>query len=134
MLLVPIQVQPNPNLAGPTAKNEVRYIIPLLLALPYTATRVDLCHENEMLRNTIHLAGVQLERDYTQMKLMDSENGRLQKCAFAKEKKKLEKKETTQGHACLMTGEENLDVLAEKDFMKHWKKVTKELAPVFKQI
>jgi hypothetical protein len=133
-LLVPIQVQPNPNLARLTAENEVRYIIPLPPALPHTATRVDLRHENEMLRNTIHLAEVQLERDYTQMKLMDSENGRLRKRAFAKEKKKLEKKETTQGHARLMTCEENLDALAEKDFMKHWKEVMKELAPVFKQI
>ena len=87
-----------------------------------------------MLRNTIHLTGVQLERDYTQMKLMDSENGCLQKRAFVKEMKKLKKKETTQGHARLMTGEENLDALAEKDFMKHWKEVMKELMPVFKQI
>ena len=44
----------------------------------------------------------------------------------------MEKKETTQVHACLMTGEENLDALAEKDFMKQWKEVVKEMAPIFK--
>ena len=33
-----------------------------------------------------------------------------------------------------MTGEKNLDALAEKNFMKHWKEVVKELVPTFKQI
>ena len=56
------------------------------------------------------------------MKLMDSE------------KKRMEKKETTQAHARLMTSKENLDALAEKDFRKHWKEVVKELTPIFKQI
>ncbi|KAM6497737.1 hypothetical protein JOM56_005685 [Amanita muscaria] len=87
-----------------------------------------------MLRDTVGLAEVQLEKDFTQMKLMDSENGRLRKRAFAKEKKKTEKRETTQAHARLMTGTENLDALAEKDFKRHWKEVVKELGPIFKRI
>jgi len=33
-----------------------------------------------------------------------------------------------------MTGEENLDALAEKDFMKHWKEVVKELGLIFNQV
>jgi len=75
-LLVPIQVQHNnPNLAGPTTENEVCYFIPLPPTLPHTAARVDLRQENQMLQDTIHLAEVQLEKDFTQMKLMDSENG-----------------------------------------------------------
>jgi hypothetical protein len=68
------------------------------------------------------------------MKLMDSENGWLCKQVYAKEKRKAEKRGTTQAHARLMTGAENLDALAEHDFMKHWKEVMKELAPIFKHI
>jgi hypothetical protein len=135
MLLIPNRVphgSTDPNV--PATENEARYIIPLPPVLHHTATRPDLRHENHMLRDKLHLAEVQLEKDFTQMKLMDSENGRLRKRAFAKEKKKTEKRETTQAHARLMTGAENLDALAEKDFMKNWKEVTKELAPVFKRI
>lgn len=133
-LLVPIQVHNNTEQFAPTAGNEVRYIIPLLPALPHTAARVDLHRENQQLRHTIRLAEVQLERDFTQMKLMDTENGRLRKQVHAKEKRKAEKRGTAQGHARLMTGAENLDALAEHDFMKHWKEVMKELAPIFKRI
>jgi hypothetical protein len=134
-LLVRIQAQHNdPDLIGLVTENEIRYTIPLPPTLPHTAARVDLHHENQMLRDTIHLAEVQLKKDCTQMKLMDSANGHLQKRAFAKERKKMEKKETTQAHTRLMTGRENLDALAEKDFMKQWKEVVKELVPIFKQI
>ena len=59
----------------PTAENEACYIIPLPQVLPHTATRQDLCHENQMLHDTLCLAEVQLEKDFTQMKLMDLENG-----------------------------------------------------------
>lgn len=134
-LLIPKQVHhDNPNPAIPTAENEVCYIIPLPPALPHMAARSDLHHENEVLRDTIRLSEQQLEKDFTQMKFMDSENGCSRNRVFAKEKKKMEKKETTQAHACLMTGAENLDALAEKDFMKQWKDVVKELAPIFKRI
>jgi hypothetical protein len=86
-ILVPIRIpygDADPNV--PTAENEARYIIPLPPVLPHTATRQDLRHENQMLRDTLRLAKVQLEKDFTQMKLMDSENGRLRKRAYAKEK------------------------------------------------
>ena len=43
----------------------------------------------------IHFAEVQLEKDFTQMKLMDSENGQLHKQVHAKEKRKAEQKGTT---------------------------------------
>ena len=68
------------------------------------------------------------------MKLMDTENGQLCKQVHAKEKRKAEKQGTVQGHARLMTGTENLDALAEHNFMKHWKEVMKELEPIFKHI
>lgn len=118
----------------PAVSNEARYIIPLPPPLPYAAARADLRLENQMLRDTLRLAEVQLERDFTQMTLMDAENGRLRKRAYAKEKKKAERKETTQAHARLMTSAENLDALAKNDFLKHWKEVVKELGPIFKQI
>jgi hypothetical protein len=132
-LLVPIHTLSDGNNTS-TVASEARYTIPLPPALPHTATRVDLHHENQELRHTICLAEVQLEKDFTQMTLMDSENGRLRKQVHAKETKKAEKKSTTQAHARLMTGAENLDALAEKDFMKHWKDVMKELAPTLKRI
>jgi hypothetical protein len=65
---------------------------------------------------------------------MDTENGRLRKQVHAKQGKRAKKKETTQAHARLMTAVENLDALAKKDFMKHWKDVMKQLAPNLKEI
>jgi hypothetical protein len=132
-LLVPIHVLHDNGEASAT-DNEVRYTIPLPPAIRHTATRVELHHENQQLRHTIRFAEVQLEKDFMQMKLMDSENGRLRKQVHAKEKRRAEKKGTTQAHARLMTGTENLDALAEKDFMKIWKDVMKELGPRLKQI
>ena len=133
-LLIPIQVHNNTEQVALTAGNEVCYIIPLLPALPHTAARVDLHHENQQLWHMICLAEVQLEWDFTQMKLMDTENGRLCKQVHAKEKRKAKKWGTAQGHARLMTGAKNLNALAEHDFMKHWKEVMKELALIFKCI
>jgi hypothetical protein len=135
-LLIPIKVPDNDADRAdhfPGTENEARYIIPLPPALPHTATRQDLRHENQMLRETLRLAEVQLEKDFTQMKLMDSENGRLRKRAYAKEKRKAGKRETTLAHARLMTGAENLDALAENDFRKLWKEVAKEMRPIFKR-
>jgi hypothetical protein len=55
----------------------------------------------------IRQAGIALEEDYTQIKLMDLENERLRKQAFEKgQQKKLNK--LTSGHARHMTAEENL--------------------------
>ena len=130
-LLVPIETAPATQ---DSVANEIHYIIPLPPAVPHNARRSDCYHENQQLWHTIRLTEAQLERDFTQMKLMDTENGRLWKQIHAKEKKKSEKRETTQAHARLMTATENLDALAEKDFKKHWKAVIKELAPKFKGI
>jgi hypothetical protein len=80
MLLIPIRVphgNADPN--APTAENEACYTIPLPPVLPHTATRQGLHHENQMLQDTLSLAEVQLEKDFTQMKLMDLENARLRK-------------------------------------------------------
>jgi hypothetical protein len=89
-LLVPVQVQQDVPV-----DNEIHYIIPLPPALPHTSTRADLHRENQQLQHMIHFAEVQLEKDFTQMKLMDSENGQLHKQVHAKEKRKAEQKGTT---------------------------------------
>jgi len=56
-------------------------------------------------------AGITLEEDYAQMKLMDLENERLRKQAFEREKQKAQDKRSS-GHAQHMTASENLDLLA----------------------
>ena len=124
-LLVPIEVHHKNNNQALLIANEVCYIIPLSPALPHIATKADLYYKNQQLWHTIHLAEVELEKDFIQMKLMDSENRCLHKQVYAKQSKKAEKKEMTQAHACLMTAAKNLDALAKKDFMKYWKEVMK---------
>jgi hypothetical protein len=72
-------------------------------------------------------AGIQLEKDYTQMKLMDGESGRLRKRAFEKEAKKTRgKKDRSSAHTRHMTSEENMMALAKAD-------VEKLMAAVFEQ-
>ena len=64
-----------------------------------------------MLQDIIQQAGIALEEDYAQMKLMDLENERLRKQAFEKEKQKNWDK-LTSGHARHMIAAETLDLLA----------------------
>ena len=63
-----------------------------------------------MLQDIIVQAGIALEEDYAQMKLMDLENERLRKQAFQKEKQKTQNKQSS-GQARHMTAAENLDFL-----------------------
>ena len=69
-----------------------RYHIEVPPPLPGTASQQSLRAENTMLRDIIVQAGIALEEDYTQMKLMDLENERLRKRAFEKEKRKAQNK------------------------------------------
>jgi len=52
------------------------YKIPVPDPLHHTASRKDLGHENAELRNLLDAAGIQLEKDFAQLKLMDGENER----------------------------------------------------------
>lgn len=88
-----------------------RYHIQVPPPLPGTSLRQALHAENMMLQDVIKQAGIALEEDYSQMKLMDLENERLQKRAFGKEKQKQPHKQTS-GHAQHMTAAEQLDLLA----------------------
>jgi hypothetical protein len=84
-----------------------------------------------MLREIIAKAAIALEQDYTQMKLMDLENEKLRKRAFAREGQKAQKKLVT-GWAHHITANENLDILAREDWEKLMKEVFKELSPRLK--
>ena len=65
-----------------------QYHIKVPPPLPGTSSWQALRAENMMLQDIIIQAGIALEEDYTQMKLMNLENERLRKQAFGKEKRK----------------------------------------------
>jgi hypothetical protein len=99
--------------------------------LPGTASQVALQAENMMLCDIIKQAGIALEEDYAQTKLMDLENKRLRKQAFKKEKQKKQNK-LTSGHAQHMMAAENLELPARQNWEGQMKDVFKEAAPQFK--
>jgi hypothetical protein len=107
------------------------YHIDVALPLPGTASRQALRAENMMLRDIIKQAGVALEEDYAQMKLMDLENERLRKQVLEKGKRKNNSK-LASGRARHMTAAENLDLLARQDWESRMKDVFKEAAPRFR--
>jgi hypothetical protein len=87
--------------------------------LPGTSSRQALRAENMMLRDIIVQAGIALEEDYAQMKLMDLENERLRKRAFQKEKQKTQNTRSS-GHgtthdSCRKPGLACLTGLGESD-------------------
>jgi hypothetical protein len=108
-----------------------QYHIEVPPPLPGTASRQALRAENLILRDIIVQAGIALEEDYVQMKLMDLENERLRKRAFEKDKQKGQNKRSS-GHARHMTASENLDLLAQQDWESRMKDVFKEAAAQFK--
>jgi hypothetical protein len=110
-----------------------RYHIEVPPPLPSTASRQALRAQNMTLRDIIKQAGIALEEDFAQMRLMDLENERLRKRVFAKEKQKSQNKRTS-GHARHMTANENLDLLARQDWESRMRDVFKEAAPRFKAL
>jgi hypothetical protein len=76
-------------------------------------------------------AGIALEDDYAQMKLMDLENERLRKQILERGKRKNQSR-LTLGRARHMTATENLDLLAQQDWESGMKDVFKEAAPRFR--
>jgi hypothetical protein len=99
--------------------------------LPGTASHHTLREENSMLRDIIAQAGITLEQDFAQMKLMELENERLRKRAFEKKGRKKQNMHTA-GLARHMTAAENLDWLARHDWESLMKDLFKEAAPQFK--
>ncbi|RDB20615.1 hypothetical protein Hypma_012314 [Hypsizygus marmoreus] len=69
---------------------------------------------------------VQIQCDYAQMQLMDSENKRPWQCAYYKEQKKAKRLEMD-GHLWHMTGEKSLDALAHAEWVACMKEFFKEM-------
>jgi len=122
---------PEPPIEDEEEEPMERYHIEVPPPLPGTLSRQALRAENRMLRDIIFQAGIALEEDYAQMKLMDLENERLRKQAFEKVKRKGQNK-LASGRARHMTATENLDFLARQDWESLMKDVFKEAAPRFR--
>jgi hypothetical protein len=75
-----------------------QYHIEVPPPLPGTLSQQALQAKDVILQDIIRQAGIALEEDYAQMKLMDLENERLRKMEFEKEKRKRLNK-LTSGHA-----------------------------------
>ncbi|KAJ3534000.1 hypothetical protein NM688_g7200 [Phlebia brevispora] len=107
-----------------------RYKIPIPPTPPHYASRQDLRKQVKELRSLVKEAGVQLEQSFTQMKLMDKENGQLRMRANKKEKRPTRRLDTT--HARHLTDTEALERLARADWDKNMKAVFAEAKQVFK--
>ena len=99
--------------------------------LPPSASRNALEAQIEQLRAIANAACVQIQRDYTQMVLMDSENERLRQRAFAKQQKAKKTNVKTTAHPRHMTSDEILTSLAMADWRTAIKKVHAEAVPAF---
>ena len=126
---------PIASTAGDEARTEPeprqRYHIHVPLPLPNSASRRALREENKMLWDILERAGVVLEQDYAQMKLMDLENERLRQKAFTKNQQKATKK-LASGQACHMTAPEMMDLLARKTWESAMGDLFKEASEQFK--
>ncbi|KIL55149.1 hypothetical protein M378DRAFT_18199 [Amanita muscaria Koide BX008] len=109
-----------------------RYHIQVPPPPPYNASRRALRDENKMLRAMIVEVGWVLEQDYAQMKLMDLENERLRKKAFAKDQRKTAKRKLTSGQARHMTAPEMIELLARQTWESAMADVFKEASSQFK--
>ncbi|KDQ53045.1 hypothetical protein JAAARDRAFT_39758, partial [Jaapia argillacea MUCL 33604] len=104
-------------------------LVPLPRALPVYASREAFAQQNVDLQALLLECSEQSQRYYAQLKLMESENERLQKRAFRRKKKK-RILDTT--HAHHMTSDENLDALVRAEWESLMKAVLKEAAPHLK--
>jgi PHD/YefM family antitoxin component YafN of YafNO toxin-antitoxin module len=87
-----------------------------------------------MLCKIIQRVRVELEQDYTQMKLMDLENEQLHQKAFAKDKRKAARSKLTSGQARHMTASEMLDLLARQTWESMMGDLFKEASERFKAL
>jgi len=109
-----------------------QYHIELPPPLLHTESQQVLWEENQMLWQIIHQAGGVLERDYTQMKLMDLENKHLHEKAFAKDQWKAARQKLTSGQACHMTAPKMMDFLAWQTWKSAMGNLFKESSEQFK--
>jgi hypothetical protein len=91
------------------------YAIAMPSPVRKTASRAALAAENNPLRAFLKAAGIELDKNYAQMVLMDRENSNLRQQVFAKKNKP--KRTYTTGKARLMTSTEMQEAL-----LKDWQK------------
>lgn len=85
-----------------------------------------------MLCEIIEKVGVELEQDYAQMKLMDSENEQLCQKAFSKDQQKAARKKLTSGQAHHMTAPKIVDLLVQQTLESIMGDLFKEASEQFK--
>lgn len=106
------------------------------LALPSplkgASSRRVLAEENARLRYIAELAGIELEKNYAQMQLMNRENTRLRAQIVAKKSK--QKRSYTTNQARLLTGSEMVAALLHDHHVKSMKAMIKEMGPQFRAI
>ncbi|KAJ7840990.1 hypothetical protein B0H13DRAFT_2100160 [Mycena leptocephala] len=90
-----------------------------------TASRYALAAENDQLRNLLKAAGVELDKDYAGMSLMERENTNMRKQLYAKKNKR--KWTYTTGKARLMTSEEMTQALLDELHKKQMSELHSEL-------
>jgi hypothetical protein len=86
-----------------------------------TASRKALAAENDELRRITKAAGVELEKGYAHMILMDNENAELRQQLHANKSKR--KRTYTEGYTRLMTSEEMMQALGRELVVNEFKKV-----------
>jgi hypothetical protein len=90
-----------------------------------TASRYALAAENDQLRNLLKPAGVELDKDYAGMSLMERENTNMRKQLYAKKNKR--KRTYTTGKARLMTSEEMTQALLDELHKKQMSELHSDL-------
>lgn len=97
-------------------------LVGLIPPLRQNATRNSLLKENQLLRELLEKAKVQIEADYALKLLMQDENERVRQQLYAK--KTVDRKRAPgEGQARLMTSNEQLDALAKYDWKRNMEAV-----------
>ncbi|KAJ7766240.1 hypothetical protein B0H16DRAFT_1523462 [Mycena metata] len=123
-----------PRATTPEQSGAVQALYRLALPSPLkgASSRRALAEENARIRYIAAQAGIELERNYVQMQLMNQEMTRLRNQIHAKKSKQKRSYTTTQ--ARLLTGSEMIAALLHDNHVKSMKTMTKEMAPKFRAI
>ncbi|KAJ7198162.1 hypothetical protein GGX14DRAFT_470402 [Mycena pura] len=111
------------------------YAIAMPSPVRKTASRSALAAENDLLRNLLKAAGIELDKNYAQMVLMERENGNM--CQQLHAKKNKPKRTYTTGKARLMTSAEMaqalLDELQKKQMAELHSELKKNVFPAIRK-
>ncbi|KAJ7758861.1 hypothetical protein DFH07DRAFT_772438 [Mycena maculata] len=123
-----------PRAATPDQIGAVQALYRLALPSPLkgASSRKALAEENARLRYIAELAGIELEKNYVQMQLMNRENTRLRTQIIAKKSK--QKRSYMTNQARLLAGSEMVAALLHDDHVKSMTAMMKEMGPQFRAI